>query len=193
MACLSIPRFVPPKCQPLVIGGVSKLYLLRAQDIKPLSDGNDYDITNNVITDVEVKNGTYFVEIGLINNALDVIEAVVPTNYGTSYLTQQVTLKLTDISEGNQRFIKQIRGQNLVVLVKSRNENYYILGLKKNLMISNLQASTGLNSSDEVGYTITFNSSDSLGLKVINQGLIDDLIAVPLNAGFPYTLPFRLS
>lgn len=173
------------------IGGVNRLYLLRYKDLLPLISGERYEVKDSYITDLYLKDGTIFTEVGLFKNAFDVQEQRVYSSFGTSFLRQSITINLLGFDDRYSTFMDVIRGQNLVVLIRGNNDKHFILGLKGNLWIKSFNKSIGKVSTDYCGVTIQFEAEDSLGITLVADDVVKLITTFPESSSFsfPYILP----
>lgn len=180
MACESLITLVKNCGTEGLIAGVSKLYMISAKDLKPVSGvtGSAYSVgVNGNITGIGLMSGKTFVQIGTIKNSVGLNEEGVYNDNGTNYSTETLTVRLTDISSENKAFVKSVSGQEVAAIVLSKSGKYYAVGLNGNMKISAKSGGLGLAEGDDIGYNLTFLGASADGLMIVEPSVIATAIS----------------
>jgi hypothetical protein len=169
MACSSLVS-LPITCgSEGIIAGVSKLYMVAVQDLKPVTGSAlPYTLaTNKIVSTIGLQTAKKFVEIGLIKNTSGINETGVFNDNGTNYSTISLTLQLLGITAENQAFVASVKGQEVAAIALDKSGVYYTIGLNGGLKVSALTGGLGVTDSDQKGYSLSFTGNDVFGIKII--------------------------
>jgi hypothetical protein len=178
MACLSLTG-LPLICNDGLIAGVQKLYMVANQDLQNVSGSTRPYVlsTNSVVNQISLKSTKKFVEIGQLKNTAGLTETGVFNDNGTSYSTVEMTLSLVDITAENQAFVSNVKGQEISALILSKTGKYYTVGLNGGMRLTAYTGGLGTADADQIGYTLTFSSADTMGIKLVETSVATGAIA----------------
>jgi len=182
-ACQSLIS-LPLQCaSDALIGGTSKVYAIAAKDLGTVAGSTlSYAVspTTGAITEIAMKVPAtdLFVEIGQLKNTAGVGSEFTKNANGTNYFTSTATLQLTGLTPENYKFIESVRSQPVAFLFKSRQDNWYAVGLSGNMELATATANTGIAESDLVGYTLTFTGVGANGVRFVEASAADKAITV---------------
>jgi hypothetical protein len=185
MPCTSLTE-LPRECGAEgIIGGVGKVYMMAYVDSKPLvtSPTNDiYVLTPaGMVSDLGRDTGKMFVEIGTLPATSGLNEELTKNKQnGSAFFTQTLNLVLSQITTANRTFVANTLNQPVLVLVRTRNGNYYMGGLGGQLELTTLTGGTGVADGDLQGYTITYTGTEAILIPPVDPTLVPTLlIAAP--------------
>jgi len=167
------------------IGGTSKVYAIAFKDLGTVTGSTlSYAVspTTGAITEIAMKIPAtdLFVEIGQLKNTAGVGSEFTKNANGTNYFTSTATLQLTGLTPENSKFIESVRSQPVAFLFKSRQDNWYAVGLEGTMELATATSNTGIAEADLHGYTLTFTGvaahaeqfvEASAALKAITVGI----------------------
>lgn len=181
MACTSLIG-LPTVCGSTgIYGGLEKLYIIAYKDLAPASGDAGTPVytlsTGGLVSEIGLVDTKKYVEIGLLKSTSGVKETMTKNaQSGTNFMTQEITLVLSDITAENRVFIESVRYQPVSILVKSRTGKWFVTGLNGQLELSALEGGTGTVETDLTGYTLTFQGIDGNLLPQVDDALITDII-----------------
>lgn len=181
MACASLTS-LPRACGAEGnVAGLEKLYIISYADLDP-STGTAGDpiyttAVGGMISDIGLKTGKTYVEIGLAKSTSGIKETLTKNDQnGVSFLTQEITLVLHGLSLENRAFINSVKNQPVSILVRSRMNKWFVTGLNGQLELSAMEGGTGTAQEDLNGYTLTFSGIDAGLIPQVEQALIATLL-----------------
>lgn len=180
MACASIAQLLRACGAEGTPGGLSKAYIVGFSDLVPLSGsvtGEVYTITAGMYSEIGLASGKHFVEVGLLKDTAGInSEWTIAPEKGNSYSTQTFTLNLAGLTGENKTFVDSVMNRPVAVLVKTKSNTFYAVGLNGLLELTGRSESTGTANDDMVGYTLTFTGTDNKGIIQVDPTLVPELI-----------------
>lgn len=181
MACTSIQALLRTCGQEGIIAGVEKLYAISYADLAPASGVAGTPIytttAGGVVSDIGLADGKTFVEIGILKSTVGLKETLTKNaQNGVSFLTQEVTLVLSDLTAENKAFAENVLNQPIAIMIKTRSEKYFVAGLNGQLELSALEGGTGTAPEDLIGYTLTFQGLSKNLIPMVDSALVPELL-----------------
>ncbi|WP_166334644.1 hypothetical protein [Sphingobacterium chungjuense] len=180
MACLKSITKYSKQCAKQQ-GGASELWLISYSDLKNV-DGSlekySTDSTGNVIDEIGLATGKKYVSVGLIKNTLGITEEYASTPETNSFtITSTLNLYVSGITPDGRNFISELVEAGAVsALVKLKSGRFVALGLTGMMDVSAISGTSGVNSGDGAGYTITLTSDENHFLHLVDPTIITGLI-----------------
>lgn len=162
-------------------GGLNKAYMIGFSDLVPVAgspSGEVYTIAAGMYNEIGLASGKTFVEVGLLKNTAGInAEWTIAPEKGVSYATQTFTLVLAGLTNENRAFVDSVMNRPVAVLVKTKSNSFYAIGLNGQLQLSARTEGTGTALDDMAGYTLTFTGDDNKAILQVDPTLIADIIA----------------
>ena len=177
MACTSLVA-LPRACGAAgIVAGLEKLYIISFEDLVPLPSGEVYAETAGLISDISVDSTKNFVEVGLLKSTAGLNEELTKNlQNGTAFLTQTLTVVLSDLTTANKTFVENVLNQPVAVMIKTRTGKYYAAGLNGQLELSGLSGGTGIAEGDLIGYTLTFSGISTSLISMVDNTIVASLL-----------------
>lgn len=177
MACLSIAALVKECGAEGSVGGSDKVYMVAHNDLAVVSGTSVYSMVNDEVTEIGLDSGKTFVEIALLKSTSGLnIEFTKNDQTASNYFTHTFTLVLGGMTKANYQFVESVRFQPVVVLLKTRTNKWFVVGLNGQLELSALTGGSGVAEGDLNGYTLTFSGIDGKQPLHVNDLIVADLI-----------------
>lgn len=172
MACVSLTAFTK-QCGAVATAGAKKIYMIAYNDLTLVDGANDvYTTALGVVN--EIGNSTKkFVGVGVANKSSVINENVTVNENGTVEMGATFNATLTGFSKETGEFVKQLIGQDVVVLVQLMSKRWVAVGLDGGFALT---SATGELSSSvtQRGFTLGGDISDLI--PEIDPTLIASLI-----------------
>ena len=145
------------------VGGIDAVYFINYGDIT----GTTFDTTNtDLITDVAGVSSLYKYEVKGTNSFEQVFNS--SRENGTSFVEQTLSIILKKQDAATHKNVKLLAWGRPNVVIKNRNNQYFLAGLEHGMEITTANVSNGTAMGDLNGYTLTF-----VGQEKIFANLID--------------------
>lgn len=157
MACdLSAGRTLPCKD---VVGGLDAVYFINYDDVT----GYTYDATNTDVIETITGGGTinaYKYELKGNSSFEQTINST--RENGTSFFEQVLNLTFTKQDLATHKEIKLLVFGRPRVIVKDKNDNYFVCGLDWGADVTGGTIATGAAMGDTSGYTLTLTAQEKI-------------------------------
>ncbi|WP_099369868.1 hypothetical protein [Sphingobacterium sp. 1.A.5] len=180
MACLKSLTSYSKGCKK-VSGGVSKLWMIAYSDLQYLTgtvSNFKVDATGNMVSEIGLKTGKKFVEVGLIKNTFGVVENYASTPEANSFeLTTEITLVVSDISIDSRTFVNNLlEASEVACIIQLRSGKYIAVGLSGYNEVSAIAGGTGVAGADLNGYTITISGLDNELIRLVDPTILTTVL-----------------
>lgn len=160
------------------LGGIVKAWFNNGDAIDPAS----ITISDGIVTGATGASGANdFVEFQFNPNTSNYAETTqIDLVTGSTYYEQVLTVVLNRReATKRQRLLLIADGQPpLTVIVKDSNGIYWVFGLNDDkVYLTGNEGGSGTAKADQNGYTLTFTCQDAKPALVINEGVVNSLIA----------------
>ena len=151
------------------VGGIKRIWLADWNTAAPAlsadSEPARYTATISAFKLYRIRTGN-----GSMNSTLNADEAA-----GTAYVTTDLNVKFTKLSEDGRNEIAEILKGNTAAIVEDNVGNYWGLGLEHPLTLSEGSVNTGAAMADFAGYDITLQDYCSTLPYLLDESLIASL------------------
>ena len=176
MSCTSLQNLARSCGTAGIVGGLEKLYVIQYSDLSGSFGGEVYQVSGSVISDITPKSGSSYVEVGLLKSTAGINEELTKNQQnGSAYITQTVSVTLSDLSPENKTWVESLINSPVSFIVKTRTKKYFAAGLNGDMELATLTGGTGVAEGDLVGYQLTFTGISSELLRQVDPTLIPDI------------------
>lgn len=182
MACTSLVA-LPRACGSAgVMAGLQKMYIISYADLAAATGATNGEVfttsTGGMVNAIGTVSGKKFVEVGLLRSSSGLNETLTKNlELGIAYLTQTMTLVLSDLTSDNLSFLDSVLSQQVAVILKTRSGQYVVAGLNGQFELEKAEGGTGIKEGDHIGYTLTFNGFSTTPLALVDPTIVPTLIA----------------
>lgn len=173
MPCTSYLASGFTACNPSSSGGIAKLYIASTDAITGITSAN------SIISVIGMASGAKFYEFSLTNNTSSFSEArTVSVESGSAYIEQSVELVL-NYRESAKREVIEALGSNLqklTIIIKDSNDNYFVLGESRGLILTTNTGGSGKALGDANQYVLGFVGQEKTLAKSTTSGVVLGLI-----------------
>lgn len=148
------------------VSGLDAIFFINYGDYNPETDVT-YNVTNtDMIDDINGVSSLYKYELKGANS----FEQTINSNRenGTTFVEQVLTVQLKKQDAATHKIVKLLSYGRPHIVIKSRSNQYFLMGLERGADMTAGTISSGVNLGDYNGYNLTFTAQENLAANFLN-------------------------
>lgn len=154
MSCSTIKSVNFSLCQSN-LGGITKIYLANAEDVKSVTYGTASTISDEGITGITMESGKTFQEFTVKKNTSNFTSTLTVNDNGSSYVSTVISYLMPHMDASKRAAMQALMLAEAIAIVKDANGHYWFIGDKDNPLTNSAgTGETGTAKGDANQYTV---------------------------------------